>query len=257
MYMTYWKTQFTGRQWDGTCNKAETGGSPILHLLHYAVQPGGLWVGWRWLSLVWKAVLVEVGFCCLCTQRLRGIILVRWRSSGDWKVLTFCLFVRFFWPYCPLPNHTHFCPLFFLSLLCFPLFFWFTDSFHPPCFPFLGNCFYFPFCASVGNSAFPVILLVGWLSVDFVQTVGSALREGLVLDLQSLLIILSSFKQPIDNRLAPSATPATHKAIYWDIVVGFYGEGSLPLLCGLIVLERDLFLVLFFWRKLVFPFNPP
>lgn len=39
---------------------------------------------------------------------------------------------------------------------------------------------------------------------------GSALREGLVLDLQSLLIMLSSFKQPADNRQSPSKTPATH-----------------------------------------------
>lgn len=46
--------------------------------------------------------------------------------------------------------------------------------------------------------------------MDFQQTVGSALREGLVLDLQSLLIMLSSFKQPADNRQSPSKTPATH-----------------------------------------------
>jgi len=66
----------------------------------------------------------------------------------------------------------------------------------------------FPLCAPVGNSAFPVILLVGRFSVDFAQTVGSALREGLVLDLQSLLIILSSFKQPSDNGLAPVRNPS-------------------------------------------------
>lgn len=130
-------------------------------------------------------------------------------------------------------------PSFLISV--FPALFFYLQTVSTPPLLFLGNCFYFPFCASVGNSSFPVILLVGWLSVDFVQTVGSALREGLVLDLQSLLIILSSFKQPIDNRLSLSATPATHKAIHWDIVVVFYGEGSLPLLCGLIVLERDFF----------------
>lgn len=82
--------------------------------------------------------------------------------------------------------------------------------------------------------------------MDFVQTVGSALREGLVLDLQSLPIMLSSFKQPVDNRQPPSTTPATHKANHWHIVVGFYGECGLPLLFRLIVLERDLPLPLFY-----------
>ena len=113
----------------------------------------------------------------------------------------------------------HSLPSFFLTHLCFPLFFWFTDKLPPPL-PFLGYCLYFPLCGSVGNSAFPVILLVGWFCVDFVQTVGSALREGLVLDLQSLPIILSSFKQPTDNRQPPSATPATHKANHCHIVGG-------------------------------------
>lgn len=119
----------------------------------------------------------------------------------------------------------------------------------PP--PFLGYCLCLPLCASVGNSAFPVILLVGWLSVDFVQTVGSALREGL-LDLQSLPIMLSSFKQPVDNRQPPSATPATHKANHWHIVAGFYGECSFPLLLRLIVLER-LTLVFILLKKIQNP----
>ena len=58
----------------------------------------------------------------------------------------------------------------------FPALFWFTDNTQPPV---LGYCLYFPLCASVGNSAFPVSHLVGWSSVDFVQTVGSALRGRL------------------------------------------------------------------------------
>lgn len=66
--------------------------------------------------------------------------------------------------------------------------------------------------------------------MDFQQTVGSALREGLVLDLQSLLIMLSSFKQPVDNRQSPSKTPATHNVNHWHIVAGFYGECNLALL---------------------------
>lgn len=125
----------------------------------------------------------------------------------------------------PLRSHTP----------AFPALFWFTVIPHHP---FLGNCFFYPLCASVGNSAIPVILLVDWPSVDFVQTVGSAWREGLVLDLQSLRIILSSFMQPVNNRQAPSTTPSTHKANHWHIVVGFYGECSLPLL-SIIVLERN------------------
>lgn len=117
----------------------------------------------------------------------------------------------------------------------FPALFWFTDNTQPPV---LGYCLYFPLCASVGNSAFPVSHLVGWSSVDFVQTVGSAWGEGLVLDLQSLPIVLSSFKKPADNSQPPSATPATHKANHWHSVAGFYGECSLPLLFGPIVFRR-------------------
>lgn len=59
---------------------------------------------------------------------------------------------------------------------------------------------------------------------------GSALREGLVLDLQSLLRRLSSFKRPVDNRQPLSKTPATHNANHRHIVAGFYGECSLALL---------------------------
>lgn len=105
-------------------------------------------------------------------------------------------------------------PLVFLTLVrSFPALFLFffslsSHSYHPHSLP--GYCFCILLCAPVGNSAFPVILLVRWFSVDFQQTVGSALREGLVLYLQSLLIMLSSFKQPADNRQSPSKTPATH-----------------------------------------------
>lgn len=192
----------------------------------YSSKTGGIWVGWRWLSSVWKAALGELGWC-----HLRKIGIIRIISENTSEIVLGYYFV-------PLMSRlalSIFTPPFFFSLVCFPLIFNLIHRQLPPRLPFLGRCFYFPFCASVGNFAFPVIRLVGWLSVDFVQTVGSAFREGLVLDLQSLPIILSSFKQPIDNSLPPSATPATHKAVHWYIVVGFYGDGSLPLLFRLIV----------------------
>lgn len=111
-----------------------------------------------------------------------------------------------------------FMPPFFLTILYFPLFF-FPHSQTATPFHSYGFC-YPP--SPGGSCAFPVILLErgGWSSLDFIQTVGSAMWKGLVLDLQSPLIVLSSFKQPVDNT-APSPT---HKINHWHIVVGFHGD---------------------------------
>lgn len=150
------------------------------------------------------------GFCCPLTHHLRGIEILFYEKWGFEVFLEtseisspfVCSVKVAFSLLCQLasPSCT---PLFFPTPVFPALFFLIHRQLPPPPAPFLGYCLCFLLCDPVGNSAFPVILLVGRFSVDFEQTVGSALREGLVLDLQSLLIILSSFKRPADNSQPP------------------------------------------------------
>lgn len=108
-----------------------------------------------------------------------------------------------------------FVPHLFFSHSCvrFPLFFFsffFKFTQLPPPFP-PGLLLLYPSLCPSGKLCLPchspcTLILCGFSADSGVGFEG----EGLVLDLQSLLIMLSSFKQPADNRQSPSKTPATH-----------------------------------------------
>ena len=138
--------------------------------------PATLWCVTRWdLSWLEMTHLVRKAAVCVMTNFTGGLFGVYLFFENVRNELTSCGLS------CWRLSHVHqpvslFHTPFFLTLPSFPLFFWFTDNTQPP---FLGYCLCFPLCASVGNSAFPVSHLVGWSSVDFVQTVGSALRGRL------------------------------------------------------------------------------
>lgn len=110
----------------------------------------------------------------LFTGGLFGVFFFFWQHQ-KWAYFLYCGLSCWRLSHVHQPVSLFYTP-FFLTLPSFPLFFWFTDNTQPPS---LGYCLYFPLCASVGNSAFPVSHLVGLSSVDFVQTVGSALRGRL------------------------------------------------------------------------------
>lgn len=102
--------------------------------------------------------------------------------------------------YSPASLSPHFFPPLFLTFCFFPLFFQFTTT--PPSLPWLRLLFpWLSFSGSLCLSCHSPCRLV---FCGFCTDSGSALREGLVLDLQSQPIMLSSFKQLTDNRKPPS-----------------------------------------------------